>query len=1023
MVQEKKYWSEDEFKKQDGTVYTGYVGIAEEQAYIFDTEEKLIKISNFLTEFNTSSSHFDRILSEKLELPHNKKSIQLQANDFLYSGTIKDILIKLQENNNYIYKNSTISDTLIPCIDDCLIQANNGSQDQEGILTAYNLSEKRVTQTALDPTFYPQIVTDSTSGKEVFQNPVFYSKNKEYKLKQSLWPFDNENAIENAIAKKDTKEIDEISQYYEENPQFDKNKAAYYVPVKEEEPKRLYSEEYQYIPCVLVKKDNSGDNFLVFYSASGVKIKDETSGTYYYEHYFTKWPDNMDPTAEESEKNQKYAALSFYIENPVYYKEKPLYYIPSVEEAPKEKYDSAQKYIPRVVNHDDKKVFHTFYSVYISGNPESYFSKWPANLDPTGEETFDKDTNPNGNQCIAALSCYIKNPDYAKSASTDVSDNLKINNFKYEYLQLNVNDQAKGSIELYEDLEKYKYVPSITQADAEFPFDDIVQTDIRIADIKEIDGDKVAILLLFILFKTKLIIIKVNYNLTDNSKNVGEGCNIDFKNKTNILEITEVDTNSENSLKFLNLKDIEIYDNYMFLVDEKLNMVLRYDISYLINDIDENNVAWSRESIRLLDMLQGKGSSTDQIYFNMPCAVAADEKHIYIADSGNKCVKVYSESFDYSGTLKSTYFSRQDIQAISVNPYKVTLDDGRVIKENSLWVFSTSTSNMFVTIMSEGKQVYYSQIEKLELVKDSYTWDEEFKSVKFSFSESNYYYLSTTKRVYKFQLTKPAYPFASLSYFKQRIMLSSMAWSRIPYPWHTLPAGQDEDQLNITWGYRPPKTSAEILDNRGFALCGCDSSEFIEDTNTEKQFNGDIIFHIGTMYDQQAVDTYIKKYNCKFKDIPQAELQKMVKTSGIFLYTETSSFITTLTRQNMPCYITEEVNNIAPSEYVNALTFNKIVYKVAYNLVNLKNSLIGNFQAGYNLDNIMVYDSIILDDYFQALALENIEDFFIHTNEPTSIIINRIFERIWELQQRLINHMQTEYVAQPAFTNNNFRII
>lgn len=52
------------------------------------------------------------------------------------------------------------------------------------------------------------------------------------------------------------------------------------------------------------------------------------------------------------------------------------------------------------------------------------------------------------------------------------------------------------------------------------------------------------------------------------------------------------------------------------------------------------------------------------------------------------------------------------------------------------------------------------------MLKDKFMWDEEFKSVKFSFTNSNYYYLCTTKRVYKLHLSKPFYPFASLSYFK-----------------------------------------------------------------------------------------------------------------------------------------------------------------------------------------------------------------------------------------------------------------
>ena len=135
---------------------------------------------------------------------------------------------------------------------------------------------------------------------------------------------------------------------------------------------------------------------------------------------------------------------------------------------------------------------------------------------------------------------------------------------------------------------------------------------------------------------------------------------------------------------------------------------------------------------------------------------------------------------------------------------------------------------MYVHILN-GKNVAYShRISKLEMLKDKYMWDEEFKSLKFSFTNSNYYYLSTTKRVYKIHLSKPYYPFASLSYFKQRMLLSTMVWSRIPYPWHILPCGEEDSDMDITWSFRPSSTSAEILDNKAFCLCGVDSYTVID---------------------------------------------------------------------------------------------------------------------------------------------------------------------------------------------------
>ena len=85
------------------------------------------KLSSYFTQFNTGENFFDRILDEPIKLPYGKKETTFQANDFLYKGTIKDILRKLQANNDYIYKCSTLSDTLIPVVDDCSILATTNN--------------------------------------------------------------------------------------------------------------------------------------------------------------------------------------------------------------------------------------------------------------------------------------------------------------------------------------------------------------------------------------------------------------------------------------------------------------------------------------------------------------------------------------------------------------------------------------------------------------------------------------------------------------------------------------------------------------------------------------------------------------------------------------------------------------------------------------------------------------------------------------------------------------------------------
>lgn len=795
MHYEKKYWSNNEFHHKNGEAYNGYVGICNSKGYVYDTEEPLIKNDSYLTQINSSEHFYDRILDEEISLPWGKQDIQFAANDFLSTHTLKNIILRLQQNNDYIFKNAIISNTLVPNTNNC------------SILATYNES------------FY---VFVGRTGKE-------------------------------------------------------------YVSVIDE--------------AALADIKN---NYVI----------------------------NRDANLVTSDKS-----LELHI-----------------GDIPLEKYEG-----------------------------------------------------------------YLKVP--------TVKQNLKI---KSGYLhQYNLVQQKQTKTAL--DPIFYPQYDELGNASPPlYNFNDIVHAEMTITKVEETDSGRKLHLMIFFLFSDKLVIFPYIYYQNDTESpqitlDDSRYPEINFNpGSTDIIVLDSVDPNNKNSLKFLGLKDIELHGNYMYLVDQKLNAVFRYDIAYLLND--ESDIAFNIKSIRLLDHLQGDGSVNDNIYFNAPVSVAVDDDWIYIADKGNSCIKKYTASFDYEATLRNSKFINHSIETIAVNPYSFELD-GVKLAPGSLWIFSTNGIKLFVTVMSNNTTVYYKPIDKIELLKDQYTWDEEFKSVKFSFTNSNYYYISTTKRIYKIHLSKPSYPFASLSYYKQRSLLSTMVWNSVPYPWHTLPDGTTDENVNITWSYRPQKTSAEILDNRAFCIAGVDSSEIIENGTKQKQFNGDLILHIGNLYDQSKVDTYIKRHMCSFNEIPEVELATMLKASGIFLYHEPATFISSISNPSVPCYINEDLQDIKPDEYVNAITFNAHIYKVIYNLINIKNTLLGRFQGAYNMDNLMVYDQLILDNFFQQLKIENKDDYFIHDNEPVGIIVNRVFEKIWDIQHQILRKMEAKYISTPSFNNNTFRII
>ena len=805
MVYDKKYWSKNEYTYKDGTPYEGYVGIFERNGYVYDSEEKLIKKDSYSAEINSSSFNYDRVLDEELTLPYNKVDIQFAANDFLNTSTLKDILLKLQANNDYIFKSAIISNTALPASDECNILA-----------------------------------TKYTSHLE------FVGSNG-----------------------------------------------------------RNYS---------VVTNDNI--NFI----RDGYIINPNTSSIENGEHYEI-----------------------------------------TVGETPKDDYGSFWM-VPKTT-----RVYDLEKGVLSQHNLARERATNTA-LDPTFYAQYGSD----------------------------------------------------GSI--IEPLHN---------------FDEITHSDMKIVKVESTEWGRKLYIIVFLAFKNKVVLFKYVYYQDDKEyrqtaptdERYEKGGEVNFnEGSSDVLVLNTIDPSNKNALKFLSLKCIKLNGNYMYLVDEKLNMILRYDITYLLND--ESDYAWSLGSIRLLDNMSGDGTMTDGIYFNKPVSIAVDDDYVYVADSGNNCIKKFSSSFDYKATIRNGQFINHDIQSIAVNPYSITMEDGTELEKNTLWIFSVSGTHIYVTVIdSSNSTVYAKQIDKIDLVKDKYTWDEEFKSVNFSFTNSNYYYLCTNKRVYKFHLSKPLYPFASLSYFRQRTMASSMVWNSYDQRWH-------EISEEITWSYHPEKASTEVLDNRAFCLCGIDSSSIIEYDESDdpeikvahtgkkqEQFEGDLILHVGNLYDQSMVDSYIKENGCEFNEIPSVELARMIKASGIFLYIEPATFISSLANGNMPCYVDDDLQDFMVDEYVNSITFNAHIYKVIYNLVNIKNSLLGRFQGAYNNESIMVFDQLILDNFFQQLKLSNKDDYFVHDNEPVNIIVNRVFENVWNIQDTIIRRIRAKYMAVPSFTDGTFRII
>jgi hypothetical protein len=143
----------------------------------------------------------------------------------------------------------------------------------------------------------------------------------------------------------------------------------------------------------------------------------------------------------------------------------------------------------------------------------------------------------------------------------------------------------------------------------------------------------------------------------------------------------------------------------------------------------------------------------------------------------------------------------------------------------------------------------------------------------------------------------------------------------------------------------------------------------------------------------------------------------------MLIYSEPANFISSLNNNYIKIFDSYELNDDIENDYINSLTFNKLIHALIYNLLKLKNVLTGHFKAATNFDNVIVYDNLVLDDYFNNLKLNAEDDYFVHNNEPISIIVNRVLENIYDVQVKILNKIQTEFMAAQSYVNNTSRLI
>lgn len=540
-------------------------------------------------------------------------------------------------------------------------------------------------------------------------------------------------------------------------------------------------------------------------------------------------------------------------------------------------------------------------------------------------------------------------------------------------------------------------------------------------------------------------------------------------NNLNLVNFSHIDPNNDQSIEFKNITSTAIDSNNLYVIDANINGLFKYDISKCLSDRGA-----ATNKINLVDYIQGFGDLNEPYSFNNPISISAFENTIAILDKGNNVIKVLDNFFNHKFTIRSGAFVRQDSRIVNICPYDFILDEIEV-KKGSIWITSEVNNKISIDIFSNtGEYITNKEIKYIELIKeiwynenngqpssnDPISSQEVIKKIDFSFSDSNYFYIITDRRVIKFQLSKLTHPIGIISYYYRSVTLDNLVWENAYQPWYVV---QDLGNKLIPWDYDRSKeiitypqnkcysiTGVEdidsdiifnILDNRTYYVNGSvqrvdnyEDNNLLFIDNISKQYtydkfdsagqdNSPVLVKVG-----DTVPKYISNDGTPEKVEDELILIKPVEVvnekihNAILFYKEPNILKSSLLKTDINVYSGEELSFKDNKEYYNALTYNKMLHKLYFNLLQIKKYVYGTFVAGYSIDNIMTYDHVSPDSSIQNLG-NDIENFYMGENEQTSIVLNRCFMNIYNIQVNILKKMQTKFISTLNYNLNTYKII
>lgn len=433
---------------------------------------------------------------------------------------------------------------------------------------------------------------------------------------------------------------------------------------------------------------------------------------------------------------------------------------------------------------------------------------------------------------------------------------------------------------------------------------------------------------------------------------------------------------NQNELTFGTLFDITLSRNFIFITDQLNSVIYKYDIAGYYN----GDLALANKR-NLIEILGGNGPQEAKNLFKAPKHITSNNDIIVVNDSGNNVLKIYDIDFNFITRVGSLPLVREPVVGLKINEFF-----------NSLYIFTrelkTNNLNLYIVDLECYRiQEYYKDID-VPLQET-----ETIVNIEFSKNNSDYYYICTDRQVYKLHVSKPNVligryqelntdyitgtktikpgdKIGTETYLKERIASTpNNQWGIVAKPFIS---------ANWAWGAGEISYYTDVYGDRDvYAI-------------TETQIPIASIFN----------DTY---KGISFLPTTKNHDSVVFITDGrIYFFNEPNDYKQVIKNTNLYKF-GEASMTLSSDEYIQASTINKELYKIARDILVLKNNLVGRFCGEYDDSNILTLLDYNYNINFDSFNLIQPEEYYIHENEKSMVtVLNRAFKNILDLQEKLI---------------------